>query len=265
MIDFKEPTLKSSQTTINESENGKFPDFIIVGGQRCGTTTLYNNLISNSDVTAATQKEIHFFDNHYHEGLTWYKNQFKKSLCTGESTPYYIFHPHSLRRISNDIPNVKIIILLRNPVDRAYSHYWFESREKNEHLSFEDAINEEPARLKGELDKMINDENYYSFAHQHFSYLTRGIYISQLKNVFRYFKKNQILIISSENFFKNPSNTLKQVSNFLEISDNYKFPIKVYNKSNNITMNENTRNKLEKYFVKYNKELYNFLGNDFDW
>ena len=136
MIPPKDFTLTSQQTTKNESKNGKFPDFIIVGGQRCGTTSVYNNLISNPDVTPATKKEIHFFSDNYHKGLTWYQNQFKKSLCTGEATPYYIFHPHSLRRISNDIPNVRIIILLRNPVDRAYSHYWLEVRLKNEHLSF---------------------------------------------------------------------------------------------------------------------------------
>jgi len=265
MIHVKGSTLKSQQTSKNESENGKFPDFIIVGGQRCGTTSLYNNLISNPDVTPATQKEIHFFDNNYHKGLSWYKDKFKESLCTGEATPYYIFHPHSLRRISNDIPNVKIIILLRNPVERAYSHYWLAVRHKNEHLSFEDAINEEDVRLKDEFDKMINDESYYSFVHQRFSYLSRGKYIFQLKNVFKYFKKNQIHIVGSENFFNEPSNTLKQISKFLEISDNYKFPIKVYNKGNNPPMNKDIQKKLEKYFANFNEELYSFLEKDFGW
>jgi len=265
MNNFKDFTLKTHQTTNNQSENGKFPDFIIVGGQRCGTTSLYKNLILNLDVTPATKKEIHFFDNNYHKGLGWYKNQFIESLCTGEATPYYIFHPHSLRRIANDLPNVKIIVILRNPVDRAYSHYQMVVRNKHETLSFEEAINEEITRLNGELDKMINDENYYSFSHQHFSYLARGIYISQLKNVFRYFKKNQILVVSSENFFNNPFNTIKHVSKFLGISYNYKFPIKIYNKGNNKPMKENTRKKLEKYYSSYNKKLYEYLGENFDW
>jgi len=265
MTHFKNFALKSQQTTKNESKNGKFPNFIIVGGQRCGTASLYNYLISNLDVTPAVKREIHFFDKSYGRGLTWYKTQFKNSLCIGESTPYYMFHPHSLRRISNDIPDVKIIILLRNPVDRAYSHYGLEIRMKKEHLSFEDAIYEEPDRLKGELDKMINNDKYYSFSHQQFSYLLRGIYISQMKNVFRYFKKNKILVICSEDFFKDPHKTLKQVSKFLKISDDYQFPFKVYNKGNNSPMNENTRERLSKYFKNYNKELYSFLGKDFGW
>ena len=171
------------------------PNFLIIGVSRSGTTSLYNYLTQHPSVAPALIKEVYFFDRSYKRGLAWYRSFFptvlekyysttvkKKEFITGEATPCYIFHPHVPRRVFKTIPGIKLIVLLRNPVDRAYSFYHHNLRRGLESLSFEEAIESEVKRLRGELEKMMDDENYFSFNRQYYSYLSRGIYVDQLKN-----------------------------------------------------------------------------------
>src|SRR5258706_8639865 len=129
------------------------PDFLIIGGQRCGTSSLYYYLTEYPGIISASTKETHFFDEEFGKGTGWYRAQFptffykdyvrkvhKREFRTGEGTPYYILYPHAPRRIAQITPNVKLIALLRNPVERAYSQYWIEMKAKFETWSFEDAI-----------------------------------------------------------------------------------------------------------------------------
>lgn len=200
------------------------PDFLIIGAQKCGTTSLYNNLIKHPHVVQALRKEIHFFDINYKKGVTWYQAHFpssiykiylkqiyRKKIIAGEATPYYIFHPLSPERIFKIVPRVKLIVLLRNPVDRAYAHYQLSVRLGHENLSFEDAIQNEMGRLNSEVERIYNNCNYYSFNHQHFSYLSRGYYMEQLRKWHHYFSREQILILKSEDFYLDPSSAFKQV------------------------------------------------------
>ena len=150
-------------------------------------------------------------------------------------------------------------------VDRAYSHYHHQVSRGRETLSFEEAIQAEPQRLSGELAKILEDENYTSFNHVHFSYLSRGIYVDQLKAWQRFFPKEQILILSSEDFFANPSATCKQVLKFLNVPD---WELNVHRKSNvgrYSKMQEATRKSLVEYFKPHNQRLYEYLGTSFDW
>ena len=208
------------------------PDFIIIGAQRSGTTSLYNYIIKHPHVNEALRKEIYFFDNNFNRGVNYYKAFFptlvykyifkwlyKRDLITGEATTGYHYHPHVPKRVFSILPNVKIIMLLRNPTDRAYSHYWYRRKGHKEHLSFEEAIEKEPERLKGEINKMLEDENYVSKNVQLHSYLLRGIYIEQIKNWRKYFRKEQMLIIKSEDLFKNPPEILSEVFKFLGLSN----------------------------------------------
>ena len=156
-------------------------------------------------------------------------------------------------------------MLLRNPVERAYSHYHHEVRLKKEKLSFENAIKEEPRRLEGEVEKMLNDETYYSFNHQHFSYLQRGIYIDQLERWTKKFTKEQMLILSSEDFYSNPNKICNEIFGFLNLPNFNLNKIKVYNTGSNKSMRENTRKNLLEYFKPHNEKLYNFLNKDFGW
>jgi hypothetical protein len=134
-----------------------------------------------------------------------------------------------------------------------------------EELSFSEAIQKEEIRLLGEKEKLISNNNYYSFNHQHFSYKSRGIYIDQLKILFDLFKKEQIKIIKSEDLYTNPEYTLKIICKFLHISD---FALTKYQKFNSLEypkMDQTTRYELVRFFDKYNEDLYSYLGMDFDW
>jgi len=247
-------------------------DFLIIGAQRSGTTSLYNYLIQHPDVAPANKKEIHFFDDNYDKGLDWYYEQFpslsnksdkEKRTITGESTPYYLFHPMAPERVFKTIPKVKLIVLLRNPTDRAYSHYNHAVRVGNENVSFEKGITLELLTLKDEEKKV--KKGSHSDIYQKFSYLERGIYLDQLKNWFEYFPQKQFLFLKSEDFFSNPQSCMDEFFKFLGISE---FEVKNFEKFElfeHRKMSEDTREKLDEFFKPYNQRLYKFLGTDFGW
>ena len=244
------------------------PDFIIIGAQRCGTTSMYNYLIQHPQVEPAIQKEVHYFDNNYNKGITWYLKQFpskRNGKISGEASPYYIFHPHTPRRIREQFSKIKLIVLLRNPTDRAFSNYQFEVKLGNEKLSFEDALKNEEVRLEGEVEKILKDETYYSFNYQHFSYLKRGMYWEQLKNWFDLFPKEQLFIIRSEDFYKNPKKITKQVESFLGLSNEIKQNFKIFNKGEYNEMKKQTRKDLAGFFRVHNEKLYKIINRDMMW
>ena len=254
---------------IATSSIRRLPDFIIIGAQRCGTTSLYTYLSEHPFVDPAFVKEVHFFDNNYHKGLRYYRSFFpirrKKDTITGEASPYYFFNPYASERIFKTISNVKLILLLRNPVDRAFSHYHHEVKMGYERLPFREAIRQEGKRLKDELEKMLKNEKYHSFNHQHYSYLSKGLYINQIKQWIKYFKIQNILIIKSEDFFYNPRKIYDDVTSYLNLSKYKLKKIQVYNVGNYEKMNHYTRKYLNRYFEPYNQELYDYLGRDFEW
>jgi ribosomal protein S15P/S13E len=254
------------------------PDFFIVGAQKCGTTSLYNYLIQHPCVLSANEKEIHFFSDKYNLGIYWYRAQFPslvkkyrhlwhyhQKIITGEATPYYLFHPHAATRIKSLYPDSKIIIMLRNPVDRAFSHYRYHVKLKAETLSFEEAIAQEPLRLRGELDRMIADERYDSNNYKLYSYLERGKYIDQIERWAELFPKDQLLIIKSEDFFSDPEEIFNSTLDFLELPYHLIENFKTFNAGKQVSMNNETRNKLSNYYKSYNKRLYDFVGTDFGW
>jgi hypothetical protein len=254
------------------------PDFIIIGGQKCGTKSLYNYLIRHPNCLPAFEKEVHFFDYKYHKGLRWYRANFPTAareerlarskindMIAGEASPYYIFHPHAPGRIAADIPGVKLIALLRNPVYRAYSHYQHEVRKGHENLSFQEAIEREEERLQGELERLMEDEEYYSFDHQHYSYLARGAYADQLRGWLDCFPREQMMIIKSEDMYDDPSHIFTEVQAFLglpqwDLGEYQKFNYAAYG-----GMKPEIRERLAEYFEPHNRELYELLGRDFAW
>jgi hypothetical protein len=249
------------------------PNFIIIGGQKCGTTSLYNYLTQHPCIYPAIYKEAHFFDNYYSSfklGIHWYKAQFpsivyqyyckkvkKLEIITGEATPYYIFHPLAPKRVQKLIPNVKLIAILRNPVDRAYSHYYHSVKRGYETLSFEDAIEKEKKRLK--------DEKFSNYNHQHYSYLSRGIYVEQLKNWLALFPKKQLLIVKSEDLFIDPPSIYNKVIEFLELPKHELREYKKFNLGSYHKMDVCLRKKLIDYYKPYNEKLYEYVNINFDW
>ena len=260
------------------------PDFYIIGGQKCGTTSLYMYLIDHPEIFSPPVKDIRFFDKYFKKGIDWYKMYFpltskkffvetilKKKFLTYEATERYLDHPHAATRINKITPNAKFIILLRNPIDRAYSHYnMIKNRgdEKfKESLSFEDAILIEEERLKGKFQKMIDEQEYYSDTYFRNGYLNRGIYVEKLKRWFSMFDKNQFYIIQSEEFLKNSEKIFQEVLEFLEISKWSPKEFVQYKKLGNKRkeMKPETRKKLIEFFKPHNEKLYEFLGRKFDW
>jgi hypothetical protein len=245
------------------------PDFVIIGAQRCGTTSLYHELIKHPQVGAASRKEVHYFDVNYDKGFSWYQSQFPSlwdnNMINGEASPYYLFHPHAPKRMLTAVGGVKIIIMLRNPIDRAYSHYQHEVNMKAESLSFEDAVSAEQERLKGEIERILEDESYYSFAHQHYTYLLRGIYADQLEVWMRLFPKEQMLILKSEDFYREPGATCLRVQEFLGLPTVQNDRPEHHNRLHYDEMNPATRRHLADYFRPHNQRLYELLGTDMGW
>lgn len=257
------------------------PDFIIIGAMRSGTSVLYNYIVTHPFIFPALRKEINFFSTLHYLGTNWYKSNFtlkftkfieckikRKKFVTGESTPYYLFHPLSARRIHDLLPNIKLIVILRNPIDRAYSHYHVikNSRDarKPEKLSFDDAIKEEKKRLENEREKIISNPNYESPTHRRFSYISRGLYVDQLEEWMNFFPRNQFLILTNEDLDSKPIETCNKIFEFLGLP-HYEINVLKKNAGKYEKMKEQTRKFLVEYFKPYNARLSKFLGRDLNW
>jgi len=254
------------------------PDFLIIGAARSGTTSLYQYLTQHPSIIPGVGKEIYFFDKKFGRGINWYKSFFptklsmfrteskQKNKClTGEATPRYLHYPHAPKRVFELIPNVKLIVLLRNPIDRAYSHYQMEVSSGNEELSFEDAIEQEEERTKDDMKKMENDENFYSVYFYRKSYLTRGIYVDQLKKWFNFFPKEKFLILKSEDLYSDPSKIYQESLDFLRLKKYELDSFKAHRMREYSSIRKETREKLTDYFRPYNEQLYQLLNRNFDW
>lgn len=254
------------------SSKRQLPDFLIIGAQKSGTTTLYNLLIEHPEIESAIRKEVHYFDLNYHKGIKWYKSHFpifkKNNVLTGEASPYYIFHPEVPYRIKKTLKGVKLIVMLRNPIARAYSQYNHNIRVPNrEYLSFEDALLQEERRLRGEVAKMAKNLQYKSKAHMHYSYKARGRYADQIGTWLDKFQRKDILFIRSEDFFNDTQFVLKEVYTFLDIRDNF-ISNNIRSKSRNIGKYEkdlpgNTYALLKKEYIDLNKDLKSIIGKNF--
>jgi hypothetical protein len=160
---------------------------------------------------------------------------------------------------------VKLIALLRNPVDRAYSHYQHEVRKRREPLSFEDAIDAEAERLTGERERMLADEGYVSDRHSFYSYLSRGMYVDQLEAWTALFPRERLLLLSSEDLYQDPHAVVERVLAYLGLPP-YELPrYGNLNQARYAPMRTETRRRLTEYFEPHNRRLYEFVGRNFGW
>ncbi|MHA1393810.1 MAG: sulfotransferase domain-containing protein [Promethearchaeota archaeon] len=183
----------------------------------------------------------------------------------GEDTPNYLFYPPAARRAFHIIPNAKLIILLRNPVFRAYSHYWMNFRGGYEKLNFKEAIQKCFKLYDKEKEKMLEYAKYDRIYFPKYSYLARGLYYKQIMNWLKYFPKKQMFIIKSEDMMKNPSEIFCSVQDFLNIPRIKLKIYKKYNKREYPKMDEKLKETLIEFFKPHNQKLYNLLGRDFKW
>ncbi len=245
------------------------PDFLIIGAQKCGTTSLYCYLAEHPQIVTVPHKEVHFFDLNYDRGLAWYDACFppsnKPDSIVGEASPYYLFHPQVPARVYQHFREIKLIVLLRNPVDRAISQYYHEVKLGFEKLSLEEAIACEPERLRGEVEKLSTDPNYYSYNHQHYTYLSRGRYLEQLQRWQTYFSPDQFLILKTEDLYANPKEILGEVLNFLQLPaiDLPTYPS--YNSGSYTLASDSVKKQLIQYFEQPNQQLSEYFKKDLNW
>jgi hypothetical protein len=253
------------------------PDFLIVGAQKAGTTALYSYLREHPTVTGPPWKEVSFFDRHFWRGAAWYRGHFPNKLylrgvrartgvepIVGEASPSYLFHPHAPERAAALVPDVRLIALVRNPVDRALSHYHHEVAFGREPLPFEQALEQEDERMQGELERM-RDPRYFSHAWWNFTYLSRGRYAEQLERWLGFFPRERLLILPSEDLLEQPRETYARVLEFLGAPPHEleAYP-RIFERDYN-AMDPQTRGKLSDYYAEPNRRLYELLDRDLGW
>ncbi len=257
------------------------PDLILIGAGKSGTTSLFNYLNEHSCIVKPAYKEIGFFDDNFHLGLNWYRSLFPTkftkhnietkygNFLTFEETPWYIYRPWVIKRIHDILPSVKILALLRNPVDKAYSHYNMDKTLKPARKtikSFDEIIEDDIKNISKyeETHKKITDESFNDLVQN--SYLARGFYAKQLKPWFKAFNRNDILVVSSEELFTKTQKTLDDIFSFLNLKSEKimnidKKNVGVYDNA----MPQHIRKKLLAYFSKYNEDLFDLIDARFDW
>ncbi|MCG5450564.1 MULTISPECIES: sulfotransferase family protein [Micromonospora] len=198
-------------------EPGPLPDFLVIGGQRCGTTSLYHHLAAHPQVRVASGKELQYFSVHHGRGVRWYRGHFPR-LAPGERTfeasPYYLFHPSVPARVAATLPQARFVVLLRDPVQRAYSHYLHTRSYGVEPLSFADALDAEEERL----DRATRGGPDSAAAHRalrNYSYAARGCYAEQLDRWFAQVPRERIHVARTEDLHTDPAGTYGDMLRFL--------------------------------------------------
>ena len=252
------------------------PDFIVIGAQKSGTSSLRAYIGQHPQLLPSYKREVHFFDggmvpgvDNFEKGPAWYRAQFplRQSASalsrTFEATPLYIFNPLAPRRILDLVPNVKLIAVLRNPTERAISHYFHSRRGGREPLPIQEALEAEEKRL----ECVIDARDYTNAAFIHHSYKSRGLYKQQIERFLKYFPWRQILVVNSEEFFGKPQETLGQVFEFVGVDTGFKArdlrPLNVAD--NRSEVDASIYGYLNSYLSPHNEALYELLGERYGW
>lgn len=218
--------LLQPETRLWFQKEGTLPGFLIVGAQRSGSTFLHDCLaLGTSAVPSSLQKEVHYFDNKFYRSLDWYARFFQEvdaqqpEVQTYEASPYYLFHPAVPGRVDAALPDIKILAVLRDPVERAVSHYKWMRQLDLETRSAEEAFRADAGRVHLERDDqyLCNFENplYFDFDHIHYGYIRRSMYHTQIERWRAYLGPSDIRILRSEDLFENTEPVLHSVADFL--------------------------------------------------
>ena len=256
------------------------PSFLIVGAERCGTSSMYEVLSWHPAVFSAIlpRKEVHYFDYSYAHPLSWYRCHFplraRAALAargTGvapvafEASPSYMCHPLAPERIARDLPGVKLIVMLRDPVARAYSSHTMRAGWGVETEPFERALELEDSRLAGEAERMAADPSYVGYNWRHFAYRTRGQYAEQLEQLDRLVGRDRIHVIDSGEFFASPARVYDQVLDFLGLPDAGHPAFDPPRTRSRPPMPDSARKALEEHYRPYDERLAAWLGHEPSW
>ncbi len=249
------------------------PDFVISGVMKCGTTSLFDHISRHPSVFPPLVKGVKYYNRHFERGEAWYRAHFplrsdlereeqsQGVALTGESSPDYLPDPLAAQRLRELTPDARLIVLLRNPVSRAFSHYHYRKVRSREPASFADAIEANLAQL---VDEPVTGDVLSEHA-EYTSYIGRGLYMRQLRAWMQVFPPEQILILSSEEFAADAQPTYSRVLDFLGLPDFQLPEQKKLNTGKYSPMDEALQTRLQDYFRPHNAELYKFAGRDFGW
>lgn len=256
------------------------PDFLLIGVQKGGTTSLYHYLAQHPDVMGVGAKELFYFDRRYALGENWYRCWFPTSgamkrardrsngraILTGEASTSYLDHPAVPARAAELIPEAKVVAVLRDPAERALSHYFHNRRKGREPFDVLDAFRAESARLEGEAERAIADPAYESEALMHFNYLSRGHYADHLERWAEHYPEAQTLVLRSEDLFERPAEVFEQTLDFLGLApwQPEAFPVRNPG-TNRRAVADDVRAYLDGHYAPHNARLGGMLGKEFDW
>jgi hypothetical protein len=212
---------------------------------------------------------VHYFDVNYARGEDWYRGHFplrRGSRLAFESAGYYMHHPLAPGRIAADLPEVKLIALLRDPVERAYSAHKHElARGYETEASFERALALEPERLAGEADRIRNEPGYLSHSHRHHSYLDRGHYAEQLDVLFTLFGRDRVHVAFAEDFFGEPEPCYDAIVDFLGLSRWRPSAFERHNARPGSPLSPELQARLSDHFAPHDEKLAALLGEVPPW
>jgi hypothetical protein len=264
------------------SDRRPLPDFLVIGTKRGGTTSLWRYLIQHPLVPrlfpAWNTKTSHYFEDNWTRGEAWYRSHFPTARGrtalerkhggpskVGEAAPLYMFHPLAASRVASIMPRVRMIVLLRDPVERAYSHWKERRTEGKEPLGFADALAAEPDRTAGERERLIAEPGHVSPAYDWYSYRARGRYLEHLQPWLSRFDRSQFLFLPSETFYRSPAESYARILSFIGLP-HFELPsYDVFNDRPSGGMDEAVRAELTAYYQPHNAALSDRLGQTFNW
>ena len=251
------------------------PDFLVIGAKRCGTTSLFYHLPEHPCISKSPHDNMGFFNDNFHLGVNWYKSFFPNiftrnkiksefgNFLAFDVTTTYMEEESTANNVYQIKPNMKIIVILRNPVDRAYSQYHLSVRQTAERRSFEDVVEENMNRLNKESHE--RHETKPKFSAEEDNYLKKGLYAQQLRHWLNIFPMESMLILSTEEFESNQQAIYNKIFEFLNISQFEVKNTEKMEKGNYPQMKSETRSLLLDYFRSHNNELFKLVNKKFDW
>lgn len=275
------PSALAVRDLVGRATGGRraLPSVLVIGSQRCGTTSMYKALAQQPHVFRPVwRKGVHYFDVSYDRGPRWYRSHFPRESALAraaeryrsdpfcfESSPYYMFHPSAAHRIRSTLPDVRLIVLVRDPVERAYSAHAHELARGYENLPFDEALAAEDGRLAGEEERMLTDPTYSSHAHRHQGYRSRGEYAPQLERLAGILGRDRIKVIDSHRFFADPEPIYADLLGWLGTRMITQPVFERHNARPRMPLTDGVRRQLDEHFAPIDERLGEWLGHTPTW
>lgn len=262
-----------------DARHRSLPNFLVVGAQRSGTTSLFLYLLEHPLVFGPRRaKGVHYFDTGFDRSIEWYRAHFPRRAtlarlaaetgatpAVGEGAPYYLFHPTIPERIAALIPDCRILIVLREPLDRAVSHHAHEVRRGFEALPLTEAFEAEGDRLAGEEERLIADPTYVSRAHIHHAYIGRGRYAGQVERYLDRFGPDRVLVLDSAALKRDPAAVVQEATDFLGLDPIAGTTYPLYNQRERDPVDAELRARFGSRFAESNARLRELVPGRLSW